>query len=60
MLTRCLNPQIALSQIYKLVPQFLRDMHIELANPEKPWTSSNHWFNRQEGVIVKVSRRKKE
>lgn len=50
--------QISLSEIHKLVPQFLRAFTIELARPEEEWRTSNVWFNKQTGLEVRVQRRR--
>lgn len=51
------DEQIALVEIYKLVPQFLRDFEVELVHPEKGLRIKNFWFLRQYGFDVRVSRR---
>jgi hypothetical protein len=50
--------QISLSEIHKLVPQFLRAFTIELARPGEEWRTSNVWFNKQTGLEVRVQRRR--
>ena len=52
-----MSRQIALVEIYKLVPQLLRDFHLELVHPGKRLKTRNFWVNRQYGFEVKVTRR---
>jgi hypothetical protein len=41
-----------------MVPQFLRQMEIELVDGTKELKSENFWFNKQVGLKVKLRRRK--
>ncbi|KAH8591216.1 cytochrome P450 oxidoreductase [Bisporella sp. PMI_857] len=54
----CLGKNISLSEIHKMVPQFLRQMEIELVDGTKELKSENFWFNKQVGLKVKLRRRK--
>lgn len=49
--------QISLSEIYKLIPQIIRDFHIRLADPSKEWKTHNYWFNKQTDINVYVEER---
>ena len=49
--------QISLSELHKLVPQFLRSFTVELVNPDTEWLTTNVWFNKQSGLNVYVRRR---
>jgi hypothetical protein len=41
----------------KLVPEFLREYDIELADPAKGWELHDYWFVKQTGLICKVRAR---
>ena len=49
--------QIALSEIYKLIPQVLRLFTIRLAETDKDLETKNYWFNKQIGVKIRVEAR---
>ena len=49
--------QIALAEIYKLLPQVLRDYRLELEEPHREWETRNYWFHKQVGIKVRVSNR---
>ncbi|KAH7306139.1 cytochrome P450 [Rhexocercosporidium sp. MPI-PUGE-AT-0058] len=53
----CIGRNIALSQIYKLVPHVLRLFTIRLADPDKDLQTKNYWFNKQIGIRVLVKER---
>lgn len=55
---QCIGMNIALIEIYKLVPQFLRDFHVELTHPEKELRTKLIWVWKQYGFEVKVTRRR--
>lgn len=44
----CIGKNISLLEIYKLVPTFLRNFEVEMAEPEKEWKTCNAWFVTQE------------
>jgi hypothetical protein len=46
--------QIALSEIYKMVPLLIRKFDFFLVDPSKSWTTHNYFFNKQSGLQVKV------
>lgn len=52
----CLK-QIFLVELHKLVPQLLRHFTLELVDPTKGWNTSNRWFNKQTGLVVRLKRR---
>ena len=49
--------QISMSEIYKLIPQLVRDFHFRLADPNKEWKTYNYWFNRQTDIWIYVDTR---
>ena len=49
--------QIALAEIYKLLPQLLMEYRLELEDPNLEWKTLNFWFHRQTGIKVRVSKR---
>ena len=56
---KCIGRNISMIEMQKVVPQLLREFHIELSHPEKEWYVRNHWFVQQEGVICTLKRRTK-
>jgi len=52
--------QISLCEMYKVIPQLLREFHLELSEPEKEWDTHNYWFNKPTKVYTKVQRRQSE
>ncbi|KAF2195063.1 cytochrome P450 [Zopfia rhizophila CBS 207.26] len=52
----CIGKNISLTETYKLVPEVLRHFTLEMAH-DRPWKTSNRWFNKQTDIIVKVKRR---
>ena len=55
----CLGKHISLTEIHKLIPQFLREFALEFEEPGKEWKTSNMWFNKQTGLSVRLTRRAK-
>ncbi|KAL8920034.1 MAG: hypothetical protein Q9208_006489 [Pyrenodesmia sp. 3 TL-2023] len=53
----CLGKNISLSEIYKLVPQLVRNFRLRLADPAKEWRTRNYWFNKQTDIFVYVEKR---
>jgi len=53
----CIGKNISMAEIHKLVPYVLRCFKMELLE-DKPWKTRNLWFNKQEGVVVRLTRRK--
>ncbi|KAK4164391.1 putative cytochrome P450 pisatin demethylase-like protein [Cladorrhinum sp. PSN259] len=53
----CMGKNIALSEIYKLVPELIRSFDFELADPNKEWTVTNSGFNKASDVNVKIKAR---
>nr|D7PI20.2 RecName: Full=Cytochrome P450 monooxygenase gsfF; AltName: Full=Griseofulvin synthesis protein F; Flags: Precursor [Penicillium aethiopicum]ADI24958.2 GsfF [Penicillium aethiopicum] len=51
----CIGKQIALSEIYKMVPLLIRKFDFALVDPSKSWTTHDYFFNKQSGVQVKVT-----
>lgn len=52
----CVGKNISLAEVHKLVPDVLRHFELELSH-DRPWTTNNLWFNKQEDVLVRVKRR---
>lgn len=50
--------QIALAEIYKLIPQLLLEYRLEFEDPNLEWKTLNFWFHKQTGIKVKVSKRR--
>ncbi|KAF2200696.1 cytochrome P450 [Delitschia confertaspora ATCC 74209] len=53
----CLGKNVSLAEIYTLVPEVLRTFRMEMAH-DRPWTTSNRWFNKQSDIIVKIKHRR--
>lgn len=43
----CIGKNISLLEIYKLVPTFLRNFEVDMADPVSEWKTHNAWFVRQ-------------
>ncbi|KAL2221180.1 putative PDA-like cytochrome P450 monooxygenase [Thermoascus aurantiacus ATCC 26904] len=54
----CIGKNLALLEVYKVIPTLFSLYEIELADPKKEWKIQNSWFVRQEGIEVRLSRRK--
>ncbi|KAJ5197949.1 pisatin demethylase [Penicillium cinerascens] len=54
----CIGKNISLLEMYKIVPQLLREFEIRLHSPEQEWKIRNAWFVQQEGLICDIVRRK--
>ncbi|KAK0711889.1 cytochrome P450 [Lasiosphaeris hirsuta] len=54
----CLGKHMGLMQVYKVVATLAVLYDVELTHPEKEWTVINSFFPRQEGLDVKMSKRK--
>ncbi|KAK5044698.1 hypothetical protein LTR84_010590 [Exophiala bonariae] len=52
----CIGKNISLSEIHKLLPHVLRSFKLKLAT-DKPWKTSDLWFNKQTGILVNLKRR---
>jgi cytochrome P450 len=55
----CLGKNIALVEIYKLIPQLVWEFDMELAHPDKEWVTNNVFLNKQTGIWVKVRKRER-
>ncbi|OAP61609.1 hypothetical protein AYL99_03812 [Fonsecaea erecta] len=53
----CIGKNISLAEMHKLIPEFLRRFHVELADPAKEWKTHNFWFNKQTGIRARVRAR---
>ncbi|EGE04287.1 benzoate 4-monooxygenase cytochrome P450 [Trichophyton equinum CBS 127.97] len=55
----CIGKNIALLEIYKIVPTLLRRFHFELLDPDEggDWVVTNRWFVTQRGFKVRLRRR---
>ncbi|KAI4203990.1 MAG: hypothetical protein LQ346_001702 [Caloplaca aetnensis] len=54
----CIGKNISLSEIYKVVPQLVRNFRMRLAEPAEEWRTRNYWFNKQTDIYVHVEERK--
>ncbi|KIY02977.1 uncharacterized protein Z520_01442 [Fonsecaea multimorphosa CBS 102226] len=54
---KCIGRNISWIEIHKVIPELLRQYHVELTYPEKDWHICNHWFVQQEGVICTLKKR---
>ncbi|KAF2622216.1 cytochrome P450 [Macroventuria anomochaeta] len=52
----CTGQNLAMAEIYKIVPEILRRFTISMP-PEKEWTAFNASFNLTSGVVCKIERR---
>ncbi|KAK0666429.1 putative cytochrome P450 pisatin demethylase-like protein [Cercophora samala] len=55
----CLGKNISMLEIYKALPELIRDYDFELADPNKEWTLINRWFHQPKNVQTIVTKRKK-
>ncbi|KAL8906484.1 MAG: hypothetical protein Q9207_002022 [Kuettlingeria erythrocarpa] len=53
----CIGKNISLSEIYKVVPQLVRNFRMRLAEPAKGWRTQNYWFNKQTDIYVHLEER---
>jgi cytochrome P450 len=53
----CIGKNIALVELYKFIPQFLRKFKVELVNPDQEWIEYNSWFVKQTGINCLISKR---
>lgn len=53
----CLGKNLALLEVYKLIPTLFMKYDFELADPDAEWKVKNVWFTLQEGINVKIRRR---
>ncbi|RAH70080.1 cytochrome P450 [Aspergillus aculeatinus CBS 121060] len=54
----CIGKNIALCEIYKLLPVLLWKFQVRLVESEKEWTTKNFWFNKPVGVKVLFEERR--
>ncbi|KAK0739418.1 cytochrome P450 [Apiosordaria backusii] len=55
----CLGKNISMLEIYKALPELIRDYDFELADPSKEWSVLNVWFHQPKKVYTVVTKRKK-
>ncbi|EXJ84620.1 hypothetical protein A1O3_05290 [Capronia epimyces CBS 606.96] len=53
----CIGKNISLAELHKLVPSVLREFQLDLREKGQVWRTRNLWFNKQEGVQVRVTAR---
>ena len=53
----CIGKNISLLEIYKLVPTFLRNFEVGMADPGSEWKTHNAWFVRQLNFSTKFKPR---
>lgn len=54
----CVGKHLGLLQVYKVVATLALCYDLDLADKNKEWKVINSWFPRQEGLVVKMARRK--
>jgi len=54
----CIGRHIALTEMHKVLAEILRRFEVSLAEPEKEWRTTNHWFVQQRGLICCLVPRK--
>ncbi|KAH7112487.1 cytochrome P450 [Dendryphion nanum] len=52
----CIGKNISLVELHTLVPEILRHFDLKMAH-NRPWSTSNRWFNKQTDLLVDVERR---
>ncbi|KAF2851926.1 cytochrome P450 [Plenodomus tracheiphilus IPT5] len=52
----CIGKNISLVELHTLVPEILRHFDLKMAH-DRPWKTSDRWFNKQMDVLVNVTRR---
>lgn len=55
----CQGKHISLMEMHKVLPELFRRFEVELAEPEKEWKITNHWFVQQEGLVCRLTPRGK-
>lgn len=53
----CIGKHLGMVEVYKVIATLVSRYDIQLAHPEKDWTTHNSFFVRQEGIEVKLTRR---
>ncbi|OHE92206.1 hypothetical protein CORC01_12500 [Colletotrichum orchidophilum] len=53
----CIGKNISIMEVGKVVPQILRQFHLEWASSEPEWQVSTYWFAKQSGLLVRFSPR---
>ena len=56
---KCIGRNISWVEINKVIPELYRQFEVQLAEPEKEWRITNHWFVQQEGVDCVLRKRKR-
>ncbi|KAH9882373.1 hypothetical protein J1614_000609 [Plenodomus biglobosus] len=52
----CIGKNISLVELHTLVPEVLRHFDLKMAH-DRPWKTSDRWFNKQTDLLVNVTRR---
>lgn len=55
----CIGRYISLMEMAKVVPQLLREFDVRLERPDEEWKCRNIWFVQQEGMICRLTRRRR-
>ncbi|KAB5572301.1 cytochrome P450 [Coniochaeta sp. 2T2.1] len=55
----CLGKNIALLELYKLIPSFIRRFEVKLANPDEEWELHAAWFIKPQRFDVYITEREK-
>ncbi|KAI0170695.1 cytochrome P450 [Pestalotiopsis sp. NC0098] len=53
----CIGKNISIMEMGKLVPQVLRQFHLEWASDEPAWKVETYWFSKQTGLLVRFRER---
>ncbi|KAH6683345.1 cytochrome P450 oxidoreductase [Halenospora varia] len=53
----CIGKNVALAELHKFLPEFLRSFNVELVDPTKEWKEHNTWFVKQTDIDCRVSKR---
>ncbi|KAH7413960.1 cytochrome P450 [Phaeosphaeria sp. MPI-PUGE-AT-0046c] len=53
----CIGKNISLLELHTLVPEILRRFDLQMSH-DRPWSTCNRWFHKQDGLAVRVKRRK--
>lgn len=49
--------QVSLCEMYKMIPQLLREYHLDLVESGKNWETHDYWFNKPSNVRTRVTKR---
>ena len=55
----CIGKNLALMEVYKIIPTLLLKYNFELADPQREWKVTAKWFMAQDKLNVTMSRRQR-